>query len=73
LVEAEMNVITLILVACLPHSADCKQVIENPAPASHEECNQRAAVLQKTLAGTIDDAGYQPLQVICRYSGTEQE
>jgi hypothetical protein len=68
----EMNVIALVLVTCLPHSSDCKQVIQHPAPATHEECNQRAAALQKTLAGSIDDAGYRPLQVICMYGDTEE-
>ncbi|MGO8915862.1 MAG: hypothetical protein ACLQJR_08145 [Stellaceae bacterium] len=68
-----MNAIALVLVVCLPHGSHCKQVIEHPAPTSHEECNQRAAALQKTLAGTIDDAGYQPLQVICMYGDTGHE
>ena len=66
-----MNGIALILVACLPHTGDCKQVLQRPTPASHEECARRAAELQKTLAGTIDDAGYRPLQVICKYAESE--
>jgi transcription antitermination factor NusG len=72
-VEAEMNGIALILVACLPHSADCKQVVQRPAPASHEECSRRAAELTRRLSGTIDDSGYQPLQLICTYAASEDK
>jgi hypothetical protein len=68
-----MNAIALILVACLPHSNDCKQIIQRPTPATHEECAERAAELQKRLAGTIDDAGYRPLQVICTYADSEDK
>ncbi|HUJ99195.1 MAG TPA: hypothetical protein VLV85_13170 [Stellaceae bacterium] len=44
---------------------------------SHEECNRRAVQMQETLAGSIDDSGYQPQQVICLYgdaaSGSSDE
>ena len=68
-----MNAIALVLVACLPHTGECKQVIQHPAPKSDAECSARAADLQKTLAGTIDDAGYQPMQVICMFGNSEQD
>jgi len=67
-----MNAIAMVLVACLPHTSQCKQEIQHPAPKSDAECSVRAAELQKRLAGTIDDSGYQPLQVICMFS-PEQE
>jgi hypothetical protein len=66
-----MNAIALILVACLPHSGDCKSIVQHPAPVSHEECNRRAVTLQQQLAGSIDDAGYQPTQVICLYGDSD--
>ena len=68
-----MNVIALVLVACLPHTSHCKQEIQHPAPKTDAECSARAAELQKNLAGTIDDAGYQPLQVICMFGNPEEE
>lgn len=68
-----MNIIALVLVTCLPHSDHCKSLVQHPTPVSHEECNQRAAELQKSLAGSIDDAGYRPLQVICMYGEPEQD
>ena len=68
-----MNIIALVLVTCLPHGAQCKSVVQHPTPASHEECNARAAEMQAHLAGTIDDSGYRPLQVICLYGNGEQE
>ncbi len=68
-----MGAIALVLVACLPHSGQCKQVVQHPTPVSHEECNARAEALQQRLAGTIDDSGYRPLQVICLYGDSEQE
>ena len=66
-----MNAVALILVACLPHFGQCKSIVQHPAPRSHEECNERAAKLQHNLAGTIDDAGYQSVQVTCLYAGSE--
>jgi hypothetical protein len=68
-----MNAIALVLVACLPHTGECKQMIQHPAPKSDAECSARAADLQKSLAGTIDDAGYQPMQVICMFGNSEQD
>lgn len=68
-----MNVIALVLVTCLPYSSHCKSVVQHPAPASHEECAQRAEDLQKRLSGTIDDSGYRPLQVLCMYGDPEQD
>jgi hypothetical protein len=62
-----MNAIALILVACLPQSGHCKSIVQHPAPVSHEECTARAAQLTRTLAGSIDDSGYLPQQVICLY------
>jgi hypothetical protein len=40
--------------------------------ATHEECSERAANLQQTLAGTIDDAGYRPVQITCMYANPER-
>jgi hypothetical protein len=72
-----MNAIALILITCLPHSSDCKSIVQHPAPVSHEECNRRAVQMEQTLAGSIDDSGYQPQQVICLYgdaaSGSSDE
>ena len=68
-----MNAIALVLVACLPHTATCKSIVQHPAPVSQEECNQRAEQLQRTLAGTIDDAGYQPLQITCLYAPEDRD
>src|SRR5260221_185501 len=48
-----MNAVALILVACLPHFAQCKSIVQHPAPRTHEECNERALKLQHSLAGTI--------------------
>jgi hypothetical protein len=67
-----MSVIALVLVTCLPHSDHCRSLVQHPYPASHEECNQRAFNLQKTLAGSIDDTGYMPRQVICMYGPSEE-
>jgi O-acetylhomoserine/O-acetylserine sulfhydrylase-like pyridoxal-dependent enzyme len=44
-----MNAIALILVTCLPHSGDCKSIVQHPAPVSHEECNRRAVQLQQVI------------------------
>jgi hypothetical protein len=63
-----MNAIALILIACLPHTGQCKSMVQHPAPATKQECSERAARMQQTLAGTIDDAGYLPLQVTCMYA-----
>jgi hypothetical protein len=68
-----MNAIALILVACLPHTNDCKSFVQRPAPVSATECNERALTLRRTLAGTIDDAGYQPLQVTCLYADPQKD
>lgn len=68
-----MNIIALVLITCLPNSTECKSIVQHPTPVSHEECNRRAAEMQKNLAGTIDDSGYRPLQVICMYGDREQE
>jgi hypothetical protein len=68
-----MNMIALVLVTCLAHGTHCKSIVQHPTPASHEECTRRAAELQRTLTGTIDDAGYRPLQVICMYGKPDQE
>jgi hypothetical protein len=67
-----MNIIALVLVACLPHGTQCKSMVQHPTPVSHEECNARAAEMQQKLAGTMDDAGYRPLQVICMYGDPKQ-
>jgi hypothetical protein len=69
--RVEMNVIAMVLVACLPHTSQCKQEIQHPAPKSDAECSARAEELQKRLAGSIDDGGYQPIQVICMFGGSE--
>jgi hypothetical protein len=68
-----MNIIALVLVTCLPHGSHCKSIVQHPTPVSHEDCNKRAAELQNNLAGTIDDSGYRPLQVICMYGDPEQD
>jgi hypothetical protein len=68
-----MYAIALVLVACLPHTAECKSIVQHPTPASHEECSERAAKLQQTLAGTIDDGGYRPIQVTCLYAAPEKD
>jgi hypothetical protein len=68
-----MHPITLVLVACLPHTADCRFEVQHPAPATHEECDRRAEKLQQTLAGSIDDAGYQPIQVTCTYEEAQEK
>lgn len=68
-----MNVIALVLVTCLAHGTQCKSVVQHPTPVSHEECNKRAAEMQKNLTGTMDDSGYRPLQVICMYGDSQQE
>jgi hypothetical protein len=62
-----MNALALVLVVCLPYTGQCKSIIQRPAPTTHEECNDRAVKLQRTLAGSIDDAGYRPVQVTCMY------
>lgn len=68
-----MNAIALILIACLPQSAQCKSIVQHPAPVTHEECSARAAKLQQTLAGTIDDAGYRAVQVTCMYAYPDRD
>jgi O-acetylhomoserine/O-acetylserine sulfhydrylase-like pyridoxal-dependent enzyme len=68
-----MAVIALVLVACLPHVGECKSFVQHPAPATDRECSQRAAKLQQTLAGTIDDAGYRPVQVTCMYAYPDRD
>jgi len=68
-----MNTVALILVACLPHFGQCKSIVQHPAPRTHEECTERAAKLQNNLAGTIDDAGYRPIQVTCLYAASEAD
>jgi hypothetical protein len=68
-----MNPIALVLVVCLPHTTMCKSLIQRPAPATHEECSERAEKLQRTLAGSIDDAGYRPIQVTCLYAPADQD
>jgi hypothetical protein len=70
-----MNAIALILAACLPHIGQCKSIVQHPdpAPATDRECKERAATLQQTLAGTIDDAGYRPIQVTCMYGYLDRD
>jgi hypothetical protein len=68
-----MNAIALVLVACLPHTGQCKNVVQRPTPATQQECNERAVKLQRTLAGTIDDGGYRPVQVTCLYGDIEKD
>jgi hypothetical protein len=72
-VEIVTKAIALVLVACLPHGDHCISTVQHPAPISAEECNLRAITLTDTLAGSIDDAGYRPLQVICLYGDAEQD
>jgi hypothetical protein len=68
-----MKAIALVLVICLPHTNMCKSQVQHPAPATHEECSERAATLQRTLAGSIDDSGYRPLQVTCLYAPSDRD
>jgi hypothetical protein len=68
-----MNAIALVLIACLPHIGECKSIAQRPAPTTDRECSARAAKLQQTLAGTIDDAGYRPIQVTCMYGYLDRE
>ena len=62
-----MTGIALVLIACLPYVGQCKSIVQHPAPATDKECTERAAKLQQTLAGTIDDADYRSIQVTCMY------
>jgi O-acetylhomoserine/O-acetylserine sulfhydrylase-like pyridoxal-dependent enzyme len=66
-----MNAIALVLIVYLPHTGKCKSIVHHPAPATHQECSERAANLQQTLAGTIDDAGYLPVQITCMYANPD--
>ena len=68
-----MNAIALILIVCLPYIGQCKTIVQHPTPVTDSECTERAAKLQQTLAGTIDDAGYQPIQVTCMYGYPDRE
>jgi O-acetylhomoserine/O-acetylserine sulfhydrylase-like pyridoxal-dependent enzyme len=68
-----MNEIALVLIACLPHVGQCKSIVQHPTPATDTECTERAANLQHTLAGTIDDAGYRPIQVTCMYAYPDRD
>ena len=68
-----MRAVVLLLIACLPHSERCKQEIQRPMPANEKECDARMAELRKKLAGTIDDAGYVPLQVLCMYGDDDDK
>ena len=68
-----MNALALVLVVCLPYTGQCKSIIQRPAPTTHEECNDRAVKLQRTLARSIDDPGYRPVQRTCMYGGSETE
>ena len=68
-----MNAIALILVVCLPHIGQCRSIVQHPAPTTDKECSERAVVLPKTLAGTIDDAGYRPIQVTCMYGYVDRD
>ena len=68
-----MNAIALVLIACLPHIGQCKSIVQHPAPATDRECIERAEMLQQALTGTIDDAGYQPIQVTCMYAYPDQD
>jgi hypothetical protein len=67
-----MNAIAL-MIACLPHTGQCKSTVQHPAPATDKECTDRAEKLVQTLAGTIDDAGYWPVQVTCLYAYPERD
>jgi len=68
-----MNAIVLVLVACLPHVSECKSIVQHPTPITDRECTERAAELQRRLAGTIDDAGYRPIQVTCMYGYRDRD
>jgi hypothetical protein len=68
-----MNAIALVLIACLPHMGQCKSIVQHPAPTTDKECSERAARLQQTLAGTIDDSGYQAIQVTCLYAYPDRD
>ena len=68
-----MNAIALVLVACLPYVGQCKSIVQHLTPTTARECMQRAAELQRTLTGTIDDAGYQPIQVTCMYAYPDRD
>ena len=67
-----MNEIALVLIACLPHLGECKSIVQHPAPTTDRECTERAAELQRKLAGTMDDADYRPMQVTCMYARADQ-
>jgi hypothetical protein len=67
-----MNAIALILIACLPHTGQCKSIVQHPAPPTGKECTDRAEKLVQTLAGVIDDAGYRPVQLTCLYAYPER-
>ena len=68
-----MNAIALVLVACLPHLSQCQSIVQHPTPTTERECTERAAELQRRLAGTIDDTGYQSIQVTCIYARPDQD
>jgi len=68
-----MHAIVLVLIACLPHIGECKSIVQHSTPATVRECAERAANLQRTLAGTMDDAGYRPIQVTCMYAYPDRD
>jgi hypothetical protein len=55
------------------HVGQCKSIVQRPTPATDRECTERAANLQHALAGTIDDAGYRPIQVTCMYAYPDRD
>jgi len=63
-----MNAIALVLVACLPHLSQCKSIVQHPTPNPIGS----APSVQRRLTGTIDDTGYQPIQVTCMYARSDQ-
>jgi len=70
-----MDAIALVIIACLPHTNECRSLVQQPPPLMREECNRRAEDLQRTLTGSIDDSGYVPRGVTCFYgaSGAPEE
>jgi len=68
-----MNAVALVLIACLPYIGECKSIVQHPAPITDRECSERAQKLQQTLVGTIDDAGYRPIQVTCMYGYLDRD
>jgi hypothetical protein len=63
--SVESHMVAMLLASCYLYTGQCRVEEINPPAQSWEECDNRRAVLLKTLRNTISDDGWTPVGISC--------